>query len=301
MKSLNSDELRLMDRYWRAANYLSVGQIYLYDTPLLREPLKLDHVKPRLLGHWGTTPGLNFIYVHLTRVITMHELNVIYITGPGHGGPGLVANTYLEGTYTEYYPNISQDEEGMKKLFRQFSFPGGIPSHVAPETPGSIHEGGELGYALAHAFGAAFDNPDLLVACVVGDGEAETGPLATSWHSNKFLNPRTDGAGLPIEGTWRSHQVPVSAARENPEHLQILEDWMRSYRPEELFDEEGRLIPELAALAPRGDRRMSANPHANGGVLLRDLDLPDFRDYAVAVEKPATTFREATRALGGLL
>jgi xylulose-5-phosphate/fructose-6-phosphate phosphoketolase len=393
-------ELRLIDAYWRAANYLSVGQIYLLDNPLLREPLRPEHVKPRLLGHFGTTPGLNLVYAHLNRAIRERDLNAIYIAGPGHGGPGLVANAYLDGTYSEVYSAIGDDEDGLRKLFRQFSFPGGIPSHVAPETPGSIHEGGELGYALAHAFGAAFDNPDLLVACVVGDGEAETGPLATSWHSNKFLNPRTDGAvlpilhlngykianptvlariperelvallegygwqpllvagdepdvvheamaaaldesldaiaaaqhtarngsttvrpqwpmivlrtpkgwtcpkevdGLQIEGTWRSHQVPVSAARENPEHRQILEDWMRSYRPEELFDEEGRLIPELAALAPRGDRRMSANPHANGGVLLRDLDLPDFRDYAVAFDKPATTFSEATRVLGGFL
>jgi xylulose-5-phosphate/fructose-6-phosphate phosphoketolase len=399
--TLPEHELRLIDAYWRAANYLSVGQIYLLDNPLLREPLRPEHVKPRLLGHFGTTPGLNLVYAHLNRAIRERELNAIYIAGPGHGGPGLVANAYLEGTYSEVYSAIGDGEDGLRKLFRQFSFPGGIPSHVAPETPGSIHEGGELGYALAHAFGAAFDNPDLIVACVVGDGEAETGPLATSWHSNKFLNPRTDGAvlpilhlngykianptvlariperelvallegygwrpllvagdepdvvheamaaaldesldaiaaaqrsarngggatqrpqwpmivlrtpkgwtcpkevdGLQIEGTWRSHQVPVSAARENPEHLQILEDWMRSYRPEELFDEEGRLIPELAALAPRGERRMSANPHANGGVLLRDLDLPDFRDYAVAVEKPATTFSEATRVLGGFL
>jgi xylulose-5-phosphate/fructose-6-phosphate phosphoketolase len=398
--TLAEHELRLIDAYWRAANYLSVGQIYLLDNPLLREPLRPEHVKPRLLGHFGTTPGLNLVYAHLNRAICERDLNAIYIAGPGHGGPGLVANAYLEGTYSEVYSAIGDDEDGLRKLFRQFSFPGGIPSHVAPETPGSIHEGGELGYALAHAFGAAFDNPHLLVACVVGDGEAETGPLATSWHSNKFLNPRTDGAvlpilhlngykianptvlariperelvallegygwqpllvagdepdvvheamaaaldesldaiaaaqhtarnggttvrpkwpmivlrtpkgwtcpkevdGLQIEGTWRSHQVPVSAARENPEHRQILEDWMRSYRPEELFDEKGRLIPELAALAPRGDRRMSANPHANGGVLLRDLDLPDFRDYAVVVEKPATTFSEATRVLGGFL
>ncbi len=393
-------ELRLIDAYWRAANYLSVGQIYLLDNPLLREPLRPEHVKPRLLGHFGTTPGLNLVYAHLNRAIRERDLNAIYVTGPGHGGPGLVANAYLEGTYSEVYSAIGEDEDGLRKLFRQFSFPGGIPSHVAPETPGSIHEGGERGYALAHAFGAAFDNPDLLVACVVGDGEAETGPLATSWHSNKFLNPRTDGAvlpilhlngykianptvlaripereltallegygwrplfvsgdepsvvhealaaaldesldaiadaqhsarnggaplrpqwpmivlrtpkgwtcpkevdGLQIEGTWRSHQVPVSAARENPEHLRILEEWMRSYRPEELFDEEGRLFPELAALAPRGEHRMSANPHSNGGVLLRELDLPDFREYAVAVEKPATTSSEATRVLGGFL
>jgi xylulose-5-phosphate/fructose-6-phosphate phosphoketolase len=393
-------ELRLIDAYWRAANYLSVGQIYLLDNPLLREPLRPEHIKPRLLGHFGTTPGLNLVYAHLNRAIRERDLDAIYVTGPGHGGPGLVANAYLEGTYSEVYSAIGEDEDGLRKLFRQFSFPGGIPSHVAPETPGSIHEGGELGYALAHAFGAAFDNPDLLVACVVGDGEAETGPLATSWHSNKFLDPRTDGAvlpilhlngykianptvlaripereltallegygwrplfvsgdepgvvhealaaaldesldaiadaqhsarnrgatlrpqwpmivlrtpkgwtcpkevdGLQIEGTWRSHQVPVSAARENPEHLRILEEWMRSYRPDELFDEEGRLIAELAGLAPRGERRMSANTHANGGVLLRDLDLPDFRDYAVAVEKPATTSSEATRVLGGFL
>jgi xylulose-5-phosphate/fructose-6-phosphate phosphoketolase len=398
--TLPEQELRLIDAYWRAANYLSVGQIYLLDNPLLREPLRPEHVKPRLLGHFGTTPGLNLVYAHLNRAIRERDLNAIYITGPGHGGPGLVANAYLEGTYSEVYSAIGDGEDGLRKLFRQFSFPGGIPSHVAPETPGSIHEGGELGYALAHAFGAAFDNPDLLVACVVGDGEAETGPLATSWHSNKFLNPRTDGAvlpilhlngykianptvlaripeseltallegygwrplfvagdepsvvhealaaaldesldaiadaqhsarnggatlrppwpmivlrtpkgwtcpkevdGLQIEGTWRSHQVPVSAARENPEHLRILEEWMRSYRPEELFDEDGRLIEELAELAPNGDRRMSANPHANGGVLLRDLDLPDFHDYAVPVDEPGTTSSEATRVLGGFL
>ncbi|HJX48906.1 MAG TPA: phosphoketolase family protein [Gaiellaceae bacterium] len=398
--TLSEHELRLIDAYWRAANYLSVGQIYLLDNPLLREPLRLEHVKPRLLGHFGTTPGLNLIYAHLNRAIRARDLSAIYITGPGHGGPGLVANAYLEGTYSEVYSSVGGDEAGMQELFRQFSFPGGIPSHVAPETPGSIHEGGELGYALAHAFGAAFDNPDLLVACVVGDGEAETGPLATSWHSNKFLNPRTDGAvlpilhlngykianptvlaripeaelvallegygwrplivagddpavvhelfasaldealdgiaeaqraarggastvrpqwpmivlrtpkgwtgpkqvdGLQIEGTWRSHQVPVSDVRGNPEHLRILEEWLRSYRPEELFDEDGRLVAELAELAPRGDRRMSANPHANGGVLLRDLDLPDFRDYAVPVDKPGTTSSEATRVLGGFL
>ncbi len=400
MKPLKSDELQLMDRYWRAANYLSVGQIYLYDTPLLREPLKLDHVKPRLLGHWGTTPGLNFIYVHLNRLIKMHELNVIYITGPGHGGPGLVANTYLEGTYTEFYPNISQDEEGMKKLFRQFSFPGGIPSHVAPETPGSIHEGGELGYSLLHAYGAVFDNPDLLACCVVGDGEAETGPLAASWHSNKFLNPVRDGAVLPIlhlngykianptvlarlseveltslllgyghkpyfvegdepevmhqlmsatldtvlveirsiqrearengfkqrprwpmivlrtpkgwtgpkvvdgrqiEGTFRAHQVPLSELAEKPDHLRVLEDWMKSYHPEELFDENGRLRPELAKLAPSGKRRMGANPHANGGLLLTELKVPDYREYAVSVPKPGTVEAEATRVMGRFL
>jgi len=397
---LESDELRLMDRYWRAANYLSVGQIYLYENPLLREPLTLDHVKPRLLGHWGTTPGLNFIYVHLNRLIKMHELNVIYITGPGHGGPGLVANTYLEGTYTEFYPNISQDAEGMKKLFRQFSFPGGIPSHVAPETPGSIHEGGELGYSLVHAYGAVFDNPDLLACCVVGDGEAETGPLAASWHSNKFLNPVRDGAVLPIlhlngykianptvlarlsqdeltsllvgyghnpyfvegdepevmhqlmsatldsvlaeiqtiqrearengfkqrpgwpmivlrtpkgwtgpkvvdgkqvEGTFRAHQVPLSQLAEKPEHLRMLEDWMKSYHPEELFDENGRLKSELADLAPSGNRRMGANPHANGGLLLKELNVPDYREYAVSVPRPGTVEAEATRVMGRFL
>jgi xylulose-5-phosphate/fructose-6-phosphate phosphoketolase len=398
--TLPESELRLIDAYWRAANYLSVGQIYLLDNPLLREPLRAEQVKPRLLGHFGTTPGLNLVYAHLNRAIRARDLSAIYVTGPGHGGPGLVANAYLEGTYSEVYSAIGNDEDGLRKLFRQFSFPGGIPSHVAPETPGSIHEGGELGYALAHAFGAAFDNPDLLVACVVGDGEAETGPLAASWHANKFLNPRTDGAvlpilhlngykianptvlaripeaelvallegygwrprivagdepapvheafaaaldealdevanaqraarngsatlrpqwpmivlrtpkgwtcpkevdGLEIEGTWRSHQVPVSGARENPEHLRILEAWLHSYRPEELFDENGRLVAELAELAPHGDRRMSANPHANGGMLLRDLDLPDFRDYAVAVDKPGVTSSEATRVLGGFM
>jgi xylulose-5-phosphate/fructose-6-phosphate phosphoketolase len=403
--ALGPDELRLVDAYWRAANYLAVGQIYLLDNPLLREPLVAESVKPRLLGHFGTTPGLNFVYAHLNRVIRARDLSALYVTGPGHGGPGLVANAYLEGTYSEVYSDIGLDEEGLRKLFRQFSFPGGIPSHVAPETPGSIHEGGELGYALVHAFGAAFDNPDLLVACVVGDGEAETGPLAASWHSNKFLNPRTDGAvlpilhlngykiasptvlaripeeelvalfegygyrpilvtggfdgedpaevhqcfaaaldealdeiteiqdearregaeahrprwpmivlrtpkgwtgpkqvdGLQIEGTWRSHQVPVSDVRDNPDHLRVLEDWLRSYRPEELFDAEGRLVPELAELPPSGDRRMSANPHSNGGELLRDLVLPDFRDYAVDVPRPGTTSSEATRALGGFL
>ncbi len=397
---LAPEELRLIDAYWRAANYLSVGQIYLLANPLLQEPLEAEHVKPRLLGHFGTTPGLNLIYVHLNRAIRARDLSTIYITGPGHGGPGLVANAYLEGTYTEVYSHVGKDEDGLRELFRQFSFPGGIPSHVAPETPGSIHEGGELGYALTHAFGAAFDNPELLVACVVGDGEAETGPLAASWHGNKFLNPSTDGAVLPIlhlngykianptvlaripeaelvallsgygwrpllvsgqdpaavhqdfasaldealdeigsiqrearedgvtarpawpmivlrtpkgwtgprevdgvqiEGTWRSHQVPVLAVRENKAHRRILEDWMRSYRPEELFDEEGRFVPELAALAPEGERRMSANPHANGGALLRDLVLPDFRDYAVEVAKPGTTFSEATRVLGTFL
>jgi xylulose-5-phosphate/fructose-6-phosphate phosphoketolase len=398
--TLSEHELRLIDAYWRAANYLSVGQIYLLDNPLVREPLRPEHVKPRLLGHFGTTPGLNLVYVHLNRAIRARNLDAIYVTGPGHGGPGLVANAYLEGTYSEVYSSIGESEDGLRKLFRQFSFPGGIPSHVAPETPGSIHEGGELGYSLAHAFGAAFDNPGLLVACVVGDGEAETGPLATSWHGNKFLNPRTDGAvlpvlhlngykianptvlaripeaelvamlegcgwrplivagddpdlvheslasaldealdaiaeaqrearergssapprwpmivlrtpkgwtcpkevdGLPVEGTWRAHQVPVSAARENPEHLRILEHWLLSYRPEELFDESGRLLVELAELAPRGERRMSANPHANGGVLLRDLDLPNFHDYAVPVEQPGATASEATRVLGRFL
>jgi xylulose-5-phosphate/fructose-6-phosphate phosphoketolase len=384
---LTAEELRLLDAYWRAANYLSVGQIYLLDNPLLREPLRPEHVKPRLLGHFGTVPGLNLVYAHLNRAIRARDLDAIYVCGPGHGGPGMVANAYLEGTYRELYSHVGEDEAGLRELFRQFSFPGGIPSHAAPETPGSIHEGGELGYSLAHAFGAAYDNPDLLVTCVVGDGEAETGPLATSWHANKFLNPEKDGTvlpilhlngykianptvlaripeeellsllegygwrplvvagdepeavhqafaaaldealdgmdaarrpmivlrtpkgwtgpkevdGVPVEGTWRSHQVPVLAARENPEHLKILEEWMRSYRPEELFDARGRLAPELAKLPPRGNRRMSANPHANGGMLLRDLSLPDFRDYAVDVPKPATTFSEATRVLGGFL
>jgi xylulose-5-phosphate/fructose-6-phosphate phosphoketolase len=398
---LSKAELKAMNAYWRAANYLSVGQIYLYDNPLLKEPLKLEHIKPRLLGHWGTTPGLNFIYVHLNRVIKSQDLNVIYITGPGHGGPGVVANAYLEGTYSEIYPRISQDAEGMKKLFKQFSFPGGIPSHAAPETPGSINEGGELGYSLSHAYGAAFDNPDLIVACVVGDGEAETGPLATAWHSNKFLNPVHDGAVLPIlhlngykianptvlarisgeelenlfagygykpylvegsdpevmhqkmaatldtviaeikaiqnnarkkkaavkrprwpmiilrtpkgwtgpkevdglktEGFWRSHQVPVTDMASKPGHIKILEKWMKSYRPEELFTEEGKLKPELAKLAPKDDRRMSANPHANGGILLKDLKLPDFRDYAIDVPKPGQVFGEATRVMGRFL
>jgi xylulose-5-phosphate/fructose-6-phosphate phosphoketolase len=390
---LSSDELRLIDAYWRAANYLSVGQIYLLDNPLLREPLEAEHIKPRLLGHFGTVPGLNLIYVHLNRAIRARDLNAIFVTGPGHGGPANVANAYLEGTYSELYPNVSPDEGGLRKLFRQFSFPGGIPSHAAPETPGSIHEGGELGYALAHAFGAAFDNPDLLVACVVGDGEAETGPLAASWHSNKFLNPRTDGAvlpilhlngykianptvlaripedellslfrgygwepllvsgdepaavhqgfaaaldgaldriaalgdrgegrppmlilrtpkgwtgpaevdGKPVEGTWRSHQVPLAGVRDDADHRRRLEEWLRSYAPEELFDEEGRLVPELTDLAPDGERRMSANPHANGGVFLRDLVLPDFRNYAVDVPRPAATFGEATRVLGAFL
>jgi xylulose-5-phosphate/fructose-6-phosphate phosphoketolase len=394
---LSPDELRRIDAYWRAANYLSVGQIYLLDNPLLREPLAPRHVKPRLLGHWGTSPGLNLIYAHMNRVIKRDGLDAIYVIGPGHGGPAIVANAYLEGTYSEVYPSISRDEEGMRRLFRQFSFPGGIPSHVAPETPGSIHEGGELGYALSHAYGAAFDNPDLLVCAVVGDGEAETGPLATSWHSNKFLDPAHDGAvlpilhlngykianptilaripkdeltalmegyghrpyyvegddpvdvhqqlaavmdtvtaeireiqrrarvegvterpcwpmivlrtpkgwtgpetidGLPVEGTWRSHQVPMSEVRKNGEHRAILEAWMRAYRPEELFDDHGALLPELAELAPTGTHRMSANPVANGGRLLRDLVLPDFRDYAVEVPRPGGSTSEATRVLG---
>jgi xylulose-5-phosphate/fructose-6-phosphate phosphoketolase len=402
---LTGEELRLLDAYWRAANYLSVGQIYLLDNPLLREPLAPEHIKPRLLGHFGTTPGLNLIYAHLNRAIRARDVNAIFVTGPGHGGPANVANAYLEGTYSELYSDVRRDEEGLRKLFRQFSFPGGIPSHAAPETPGSIHEGGELGYALVHAFGAVFDNPDLLVACVVGDGEAETGPLAASWHSNKFLNARTDGAvlpilhlngykiasptvldripeeelvalfrgygwepllvtggfdgedpaavhqrfaaalddvldriaaiqraareeggaraeerwpmlvlrtpkgwtgprevdGKPVEGTWRSHQVPLTGVRENAEHLRQLEEWLRSYRPEELFDDEGRLAPELAELPPTGDRRMSANPHTNGGELLHNLVLPDFRDYAVDVPKPAMSSSEATRVLGGFL
>ncbi len=393
-------QLELMDAYWRAANYLSVGQIYLLDNPLLREPFTTDHVKPRLLGHWGTTPGLNFIYVHLNRLIRERDLNVIYVCGPGHGGPGMVACTYLEGTYSEKYSAVTQDTEGLRRLFKQFSFPGGIPSHAAPETPGSINEGGELGYSLAHAFGAALDNPDLLVACVVGDGEAETGPLATSWHSNKFLNPATDGAvlpilhlngykianptllariprheltcllegygyepffvegdqppamhqlmsktldtvhdritsiqraarsdgatdrprwpmivlrspkgwtgpkevdGLPTEGTWRSHQVPLADVATKPDHLRQLEAWLRSYRPDELFDGNGRLKPELTALSPEGDRRMGANRNANGGLLLKDLRLPDFREYAVGVTRPGDSVAEATRVLGTFL
>ena len=397
--ALAPELIHKMDAYWRAANYLSVGQIYLLDNPLLKSPLTLAHIKPRLVGHWGTTPGLNFIYVHLNRVIRERDLNVLYITGPGHGGPAIVANVYLEQTYSEVYPHISQDEKGMKRLFKQFSFPGGIPSHVAPETPGSIHEGGELGYSLSHAFGAAFDNPDLLVACVIGDGEAETGPLATSWHSNKFLNPVHDGAVLPIlhlndykiagptvlariphdeldallrgygytpyfvegndpaqmhrlmaatldtavdeiariqrdartdgftgrprwplivlrspkgwtgpkevdgkqtEGTFRSHQVPMGDMS-RPGHVQILEDWLKSYSPQELFDEDGRLMPELAELAPLGDRRMGANPHANGGLLLQGLQLPDFRDYAVTVTQPGALNAEATRIQGELI
>ncbi|MDO0977100.1 phosphoketolase family protein [Mycolicibacterium frederiksbergense] len=397
---LSDDEVALLDAYWRAANYLSVGQIYLLDNPLLREQLLAEHVKPRLLGHWGTTPGLNLLYAHLNRVITQRDADVIFITGPGHGGPGLVANAYLEGTYSEVYTGIGQNAVGMQKLFRQFSFPGGIPSHVAPETPGSIHEGGELGYALVHAYGAAFDNPDLVVAAVVGDGEAETGPLAASWHSNKFLDPVRDGAVLPIlhlngykianptvlaripadeldslmrgygyvpitvagdepadvhrqlaaalddafdqiaaiqraaredgqtgrplwpmiilrtpkgwtgprevdgkkvEGTWRSHQVPLSETRTNAEHLEALGTWLQSYHPQELFDDSGALRPDLRAIAPAGDRRMSANPHANGGVLLRELDLPSIADYAVEVPSPATSTGEATKVLGTFL
>ena len=399
--TLAPELLRQMDAYWRAANFLSVGQMYLRDNPLLREPLKLEHVKRMLLGHWGTTPGQNFIYVHLNRVIKKYDLDMIYISGPGHGGPAVVANTYLEGSYSEIYPNISQDEAGLAKLFKQFSFPGGIPSHASPETPGSIHEGGELGYSLSHAFGAAFDNPDLVVACVVGDGEAETGPLATAWHSNKFLDPATDGAVLPIlhlngykianpallaritreeleqlfrgygwtpyfveghepalmheamaatldtvveairkiqqdardsgrnserprwpmivldspkgwtgpktidgqkvEGTFRSHQVPLSDPATHPEHLERLEEWLKSYRPQELFDAQGRLKAELAGLAPRGERRMGANPHANGGILLRDLRMPDFRDYAVDVPSPGLRGIGDTRVLGRFL
>ncbi len=388
---LSQEELRGIDAYWRAANYLSVGQIYLLDNPLLERPLKIEDVKPRLLGHWGTTPGVNFIYAHASRVIKKKDLDAIYIMGPGHGGPAGVANAYLEGTYTERYPDITMDAVGMRKLFRQFSFPGGIPSHNAPETPGSIHEGGELGYALVHAYGAAFDNPNLLVFCIVGDGEAETGPLAASWrdgavlpilHLNgyKIANPtvlaripdeelldlmrgyghnpvmvsgdeparvhqqlaatiewavdeiarikqaarldrdavrpawpmivmRTPKGwtgpkkvdGLQVEGTWRAHQVPVDDIAAKPEHLKILEDWMRSYRPQELFDKSGTLVTEIANLPPRGGRRMSANPHANGGELLKDLRLPDFRDYAVTVPKPATSTSEATRVLGGFL
>jgi xylulose-5-phosphate/fructose-6-phosphate phosphoketolase len=397
MNALSDTEIDDLDRWWRAANYLSVGQIYLLDNPLLREPLRPEHIKPRLLGHWGTTPGLNLIYAHLNRVIRHWDLDVIYVAGPGHGGPGMVANTYLEGTYSELYPSITQDAEGLRRLFRQFSFPGGVGSHVTAETPGSIHEGGELGYSLAHAYGAAFDNPDLIVACVIGDGEAETGPLAGSWHSNKFLNPATDGAvlpilhlngykianptvlarippdeltdlltgygydvhvvegddphmvhqqmaatldgvirsiheiqrrarqegatarprwpaivlrtpkgwtgpssvdGVPTEGTWRAHQVPLAEVRANPEHLAQLEAWMRSYRPEELFSSSGAVVPEMTRLAPAAHRRMSANPHANGGLLLRDLRLRDFRDYAVQVKQPGATEAENTRVLG---
>jgi len=398
--TIDATEVASIDAYWRAANYLSVGQIYLLDNPLLREPLRPEHVKPRLLGHWGTTPGLNFVYAHMNRAIRARDLDTIFVTGPGHGGPGLVANTYLEGTYSEVYPDIGLDEDGMRRLFRQFSFPGGIPSHVAPETPGSIHEGGELGYALAHAYGAAFDNPGLLVCCVVGDGEAETGPLAASWHSNKFLDASSDGAvlpilhlngykianptvlariphdelrallegygheplfvegddpaqmhvamaatldraldriaeiqsaarggrgtgrprwpmivlrtpkgwtgpkevdGLPTEGSFRSHQVPLAQIRTRPDHLQALEEWMRSYRPEELFEADGAPRGDLRAQAPAGERRMGANPHANGGLLLRALRLPDFREYAVTFERPAATSAEATRVLGAFL
>jgi len=399
-KTLSPELLHKMNAYWRAANYLSVGQIYLYDNPLLKEPLKLSHVKPLVVGHWGTTPGQNFIYVHLNRVIKKYDLNMFYIAGPGHGGPAIVGNVYLEGTWTEVYPNVTQDEAGLKKLFKQFSFPGGISSHVAPTTPGSIHEGGELGYSLSHAFGAAFDNPDLVVACIIGDGEAETASLATSWQSNKFLNPISDGAVLPIlhlngykisnptvlariepeeleqflrgcgwipffvegddpmemhqlmaaaldraveeirriqnnarntgdttrprwpmivlrspkgwtgpktidgvqiEGTFRAHQVPLSDPATHPEHLKLLEDWLKSYKPEELFDEQGRLKPELAELAPKGERRMGANPHANGGILLRDLRMPDFRDYAVDVQSPGELGIGDTHVLGRFL
>jgi xylulose-5-phosphate/fructose-6-phosphate phosphoketolase len=395
--AVGADELQRLDAFWRAANYLSVGQIYLLDNPLLREPLRAEHVKPRLLGHFGTVPGLNLVWAHMNRAITARDLDTISICGPGHGGPGMVACAYLEGTYSELYPHVSLDETGLKELFRQFSFPGGIPSHAAPETPGSIHEGGELGYSLGHAFGAAFDNPELTVCCVVGDGEAETGPLATSWHSNKFLDPETDGAvlpvlhlngykianptvlariperelvalfegygyrpilvtggfdgeepsavherfaagldealdgivaikggaeprwpmivlrtpkgwtgpkeidGVPVENTWRSHQVPIVDPRENPEHLAQLEEWLRSYRPEELFTDDGAPLPELLDLPPRGEQRMSASPHANGGALLRDLSLPDFRAYAVEVPEPGASFSEATRVLGSFL
>jgi len=400
MDPLSPDELRKIDMYWRAANYLSVGQIYLYANPLLTEPLKLEHIKPRLLGHWGTTPGLNFIYVHCNRLIRKYDLNMIYIAGPGHGGPGVVANTWLEGTYSELYPNVSRNAAGMRLLFKQFSFPGGIPSHAAPETPGSIHEGGELGYSILHAYGAVFDNPDLIACCVVGDGEAETGALATSWHSDKFLNPARDGAvlpvlhlngykianptvlgrlsdaelsdlfcgygykpyfveghepaamhqkmagtmetivndireiqlrarqngdisrpqwpvlilrslkgwtgpkevdGLPVEGTFRAHQVPVTDFATKPQHIKILEDWMRSYGPEELFDENGAPVAEICELAPRGSRRMGANPHTNGGVLLKDLLMPEFRKYAVDVPTPGRVQAEATRITGELL
>ncbi len=397
MDPLSSEELRKIDAYWRAANYLSVGQIYLYDNPLLTEPLRLEHIKPRLLGHWGTTPGLNLIYAHCNRVIEQLGLNMIFVCGPGHGGPGMVANTWLEGTYSEVYPNVTRDAEGMRRLFTQFSFPGGIPSHVAPETPGSIHEGGELGYALSHAYGAVFDNPDLVACCVIGDGEAETGPMATSWHSNKFLNPARDGAVLPIlhlngykiagptvlaripkqelsslfagygyqayfiegndpaevhqavaaametviaeiraiqrearehgfharrrwpmivlrtpkgwtgpkqvdgvqvEGTFRAHQVPLEDFGGKPAHIKLLEDWMKSYRPEELFDNLGRPVAEITALPPKGERRMSANVHTNGGMLLKALRMPDFRDYAIQVPQPGAVQAEAARVLG---
>ncbi|MEP6561732.1 MAG: phosphoketolase family protein, partial [Nakamurella sp.] len=399
-RTLDPELLHRMDAYWRAANYLSVGQLYLYDNPLLKRPLALSDVKPLVVGHWGTTPGQNFIYVHLNRAITKYDLDMIYIAGPGHGGPALVGSTYLEGSYSEIYPDISQDEAGMKKLFTQFSFPGGISSHVAPTTPGSIHEGGELGYSLSHAFGAAFDNPDLIVACVIGDGEAETGPLATSWHSTKFLSPRDDGAvlpilhlngfkisnptvlarieheeldqflrgcgwdpryvegddpetmhelmatvlddavetirriqaeartgvtttrprwpvivlrspkgwtgpkvvdGLQIEGTFRAHQVPILVDEAHPGHVELLDDWMRSYKPDELFDQDGLLLADLASLAPQGERRMGANPHANGGLLLRDLRMPDFRIHAVAVPVPGAVEAQDTAVLGEFL
>src|SRR5689334_1407067 len=399
-RPLADSELTTLDRYWRAANYLSACQIYLLANPLLTEPLKPEHIKPRLLGHWGTTPGLNFVWAHLNRAISQRDQGMLLVIGPGHGGPAGLANTWLEGSYSEVWPGVPQDRAGMGELFRRFSFPGGVPSHVAPETPGSIHEGGELGYSLSHAFGAAFDNPDLVVACVVGDGEAETGPLATSWHGHRFINPARDGAvlpilhlngwkianptvlaripesdlrallegygydvhivageepepvhraladsldtavgrireiqdaarnaggttlprwpmivlrtpkgwtgpkvvdGLPVEGTWRAHQVPLPNVRTDPQHLAQLEAWMRSYQPETLFDEQGKLMPELAELAPKGERRMGANPHANGGKLLRDLKMPDFRDYAVAVPKPGSVTGEATRVLGGFL
>ncbi len=399
-RSLSTDEVGQIDAYWRAANYVSVGQIYLLENPLLREPLTASHIKPRLLGHWGTTPGLNIVYAHLNRIIRQRDANIMLVTGPGHGGPGVVANTYLEGSYSRFYSHIDDDLEGLRKLFRQFSFPGGIPSHTAPETPGSIHEGGELGYALAHAYGAAFDNPDLVVACVIGDGEAETGPLAASWHSNKFLNPATDGAvlpilhlngykianptvlaripegdllalltgyghdpwivagddpaevhqqlaaacdwafdriadiqrdarcgqtthlsrwplivlrtpkgwtgpktvaGLPVEGTWRSHQVPLSECRTDPAQLTELANWLESYRPDELFDDRGALRPEVAALAPRAEKTIGANPHANGGLLIRELDLPDVDRYAVPVGPPGTMAAEATKVLGSYL
>ncbi len=397
---LSSEQLSLIDAWWRAANYLSIGQIYLLDNPLLKQPLELKHIKPRLLGHWGTTPGLNMIYAHLNRVIKQQDLNMLFVTGPGHGAPGIIANTYLEGSYSNHYPNVSRDEAGMKKLFRQFSFPGGIPSHTAPETPGSIHEGGELGYSLSHAYGAAFDNPDLIVSCVVGDGEAETGPAATAWHSNKFLDPQRDGAVLPIlhlngykianptvlarisaeelidlfkgygyapylvegddparvhqfmaatldhaiaeihaiqrrarnennlerplwpmiilrtpkgwtcpkeidglrlEGYWRAHQVPFAQLAEKPEHIRVLERWMKSYRPQELFDESGHLRDDLSELAPSDGRRMGSNPHGNGGLLLRDLKLPDYRQYAVDVPEPGSVTNEATRRMGDFL
>jgi len=397
---LTKDELRRIDAWWRAANYLSIGQIYLLENPLLKQPLALEHIKPRLLGHWGTTPGLNLIYAHLNRIIQSRNLSMITVTGPGHGAPGIIANTYLEGSYTDLYPNITQNEEGMRKLFRQFSFPGGVPSHTAPETPGSIHEGGELGYSLSHAYGAAFDNPGLIVTCVVGDGEAETGPAATAWHSNKFIDPKRDGAVLPIlhlngykianptvlarisqdelldlfrgygytpyliegcdppavhqamsatldqaiddihsiqetarssgvyprprwpmiilrtpkgwtcpkeidglkvEDYWRAHQVPFAQLAEKPEHIRILEQWMKSYRPDTLFGNDGRLLPKVAALAPQAGQRMGSNPHANGGLLLRDLKLPDYHDYAVDVPAPGGVTSEATRRMGDYL